>query len=123
MVVDDEPTICQLLSHALTKAGYSVETIDNATVALERLERERYSLILLDVQMAGMNGIELYKRMGEIAPSLQRRVVLMTGDTVTPATHNFLKSVKACCISKPFDIEQLKKDINQKLRQESVEVA
>ena len=61
--------------------------------------------------------------MGQIAPSLQKRVVFMTGDTMTPATHNFLESVKARCISKPFDMEQLKKDIRQILRQESVEVA
>lgn len=118
MIVDDEPTIRQLLSHALTKAGYNVEAVDNANVALERLERQRYALILLDVQMAGMDGIELYKRMGEIAPSLQKRVVFMTGDTMTPATHNFLESVKAQCISKPFDIEQLKKDIRQILPKE-----
>jgi CheY-like chemotaxis protein len=123
LVVDDEPAVRQLLIHALAEAGHDVEAIDNATVALDKLECERYSLILLDVQMAGINGIELYKRMEKIDHSLQRRVIFMTGDTMTPATHDLLKSVKARCISKPFDIEQLKKDVNQKLRQESVEVA
>jgi CheY-like chemotaxis protein len=118
MVVDDEPAICQLLKHALTKDGHNVETVDGASIALARLERERYDLILLDIQMVGMDGIELYKRMGEIAVSLQRRVVFITGDTMTPTTQNFLKEAKARCISKPFDVEQLKKDIRQILLRE-----
>ncbi len=113
MVIDDEPTICQFLSQALTQEGYKVETIDNASAALERLKCERYNLILLDIRMEGMDGIELYRHMKEIAPSLQRRVVFITGDTMTPSTRNFLDKTKARCISKPFDIEQLKKEINQ----------
>ncbi len=113
MIVDDEPAICQLLSEVLSADGHNVETVDNADTALERLERQRYSLILLDVQMAGMDGIELYRHMGKIASSLQRRVVFITGDTMTPATQNFLRMAKVRCISKPFDTEQLKKEINQ----------
>ena len=119
MIVDDEPAICQLLSEVLTADGHNVETVDNAVTALERLERQRYSLILLDVQMAGMDGIELYKHMGKMALSLQRRVVFITGDTMTPATQNFLQMAKVRCISKPFDTEQLKKEINQILLEKS----
>jgi len=113
VVIDDEPAICQFLSLALTQEGYKVETIDNASAALERLKCERYNLILLDIRMEGMDGIELYRHLKEIAPSLQRRVVFITGDTMTPSTQNFLDKTKVRCISKPFDIEQLKKEINQ----------
>ena len=120
MVVDDESAICQFLSRVLTQEGHSVETIDNASAALERLERGRYNLILLDIRMANMDGIELYRHMGKIARSLQRRVVFITGDTMAPSTRNFLDSTKARYISKPFNAEQLKKDINQILIEKSM---
>ena len=113
MVVDDEPAICQFLSQVLTQEGHNVETIDNASAALERLKCERYSLILLDIRMKGMDGIELYRHMGKIAPSLQRRVLFTTGDTMTSDTQSFLDKTKVRYISKPFDIEQLKNKINQ----------
>ncbi len=113
MVVDDELDICKFLDRALTQEGHKVETIDNASAALERLKCERYNLILLDIKMVGMDGIELYRRMKEIAPSLQRRVVFITGDTMTLNTRNFLNKTKAHYIAKPFDVEQLKKEINQ----------
>ena len=113
MVVDDEPAICQFLSQVLTQEGHNVETIDNASTALERLKCERYSLILLDIRMKGMDGIELYRHMGKIAPSLQRRVIFITGDTMTPDTRSFLDRTKARYIPKPFDAEQLKEEINQ----------
>ncbi len=117
MVVDDEPAICQFLSQVLTQEGHNVETIDNASAALERLKCERYNLILLDIRMKGMDGIELYRHIGEIASSLQRRVIFITGDTMTSGTRSFLDRTKARCIAKPFDAEQLKKEINQILRE------
>jgi len=120
MVVDDEPAICQFLSQVLSEEGHNVETINNASAALERLKCERYSLILLDIRMKGMDGIELYRHMGKIAPSLQRRVIFITGDTMTPDTRDFLDTTKARYISKPFDAEQLKKDINQILIEKSI---
>jgi len=115
MVVDDEPAICQFLSQVLSEEGHNVETINNASAALERLKCERYSLILLDIRMKGMDGIELYRHMGKIAPSLQRRVIFITGDTLTSNTRSFLDRTKARYIAKPFDAERLKKEINQRL--------
>jgi signal transduction histidine kinase/CheY-like chemotaxis protein len=113
MVLDDEPGVCQFLSQALTEEGHNVETINNASVALERLKHEGYDLILLDIKMPGMDGIEFYKQVKKIASSLQRRVVFITGDIMSPNIQNFLNKTKAYYLSKPFDVEQLKKDINQ----------
>lgn len=112
LVVDDEPVIRQFLEQALTQEGHKVETVDSSSAALERLNCERYNLILLDIKMAGMSGIELYSHMKKIAPSLQRRVVFITGDTMTPATRNFLDRSKARYISKPIDFVKLKNEIN-----------
>ena len=115
LVVDDEPTILQFLSDVLTDKGHEVVTINSASDALEKVRSERYSLILLDIKMPGISGIELYKRFQEIAQSLARRVVFITGDALGTDTSNFLSETNAHCIAKPFDIEQLERDINQVL--------
>jgi len=117
LVVDDEPAILQFLSQVLTEEGHRVETADNATEALERLESKRYSLILLDIKLPGVSGIELYKRIQKMAKFLARRVVFITGDVIGEDTKNFLARTKAPYIIKPFDTEQLKKDINSILTQ------
>jgi PAS domain S-box-containing protein len=115
LVVDDEPAICQLLRDLLTRDGHNVETVGDAGVALERVKHERFSLILLDIRMKGMNGIELYQQMGKIAPALQGRVVLITGDTLAPGTRDFLEKTRAPHICKPFDIRELRKMISRVL--------
>jgi len=113
LVVDDELATLQLLSQILSGEGYEVETVDNATDALERIKGERYSLILLDIKMPGMSGMELYENIQKVARSLARRVVFITGDAIGASTRDFLSRTKAPYITKPFGIEQLKRDIKQ----------
>jgi PAS domain S-box-containing protein len=117
LVVDDEPTTLELLKQILTAEGHEVQTVDNGTDALERIRGERYSLILLDVRLPGMGGAELYERAEKIAHSLATRIVFMTGDVMSEDTMAFLSSAKAPYIAKPFDTEQLAKDINTMLTQ------
>jgi len=115
LVVDDEPTVLSFLSEALTDEGYEVEAVDNASDALERIKSQRYSLILLDIKMPGMSGSELYRRIQKIARSLARRVVFITGDVIGASTTAFLSRTKAPYIAKPFDAEQLKREVNRML--------
>ena len=117
LVMDDEPTILSFVSRALTDEGYKVETVDNATEALEKIKSQRYNLILLDIKLPGMSGIELYRRIQKIARSLTKRVVFITGDVIGARTTAFLSQTKAPHIAKPFDATQLKKEINRMLRE------
>ncbi len=113
LVVDDEPRILQFLSKVLTDEGHEVETVDNAGDALGKVGSEGYSLILLDIKMPGMSGIDLYKRLKKTADALARRIVFITGDVMGVETANFLSKTKAPYITKPFDTKQLKKEINR----------
>ena len=115
LVVDDEPAICQFLKRVLTGEGHEVETVASAGDALERMKGTRYNLILLDIKLPGKSGIELYKRMQKIAESLARRVVFITGDVMGTDTRSFLSKTRVPYITKPFDTEQLKRDISRKL--------
>jgi CheY-like chemotaxis protein len=115
LVVDDEPAICQFLKRVLTGEGHEVETVASASDALEKMKGTRYNLILLDIKLPGKSGIELYKRMQKIAESLARRVVFITGDVMVTDTRSFLSKSRAPYITKPFDTEQLKRDVSRKL--------
>jgi len=113
LVVDDEPINIRDLSEVLAGEGHEVETVDNGGDALKMIERGGYDLILLDIKMPGMSGMELYQRIQKTVPSLAGRVVFITGDVIGSDTMDFLTMTKANFITKPFDIEQLKRDIGR----------
>ncbi|OGN91238.1 MAG: hypothetical protein A2Z70_01800, partial [Chloroflexi bacterium RBG_13_48_17] len=113
LVIDDELLVRELASRVLSEEGHEVEAVDNAEDALKRIKNKRYSRILLDIKMPGMGGINLYKQLQEIAPSLKKRVVFITGDVMGKNTTDFIAKTKAPYITKPFDAEQLKTEINR----------
>jgi CheY-like chemotaxis protein len=115
LVVDDEPHICTALDRLLTREGHSVETISEATKALEKLRDNTYDLVLMDLRMPGMNGIEFYERMKEISPSLERRVVCVTGDVVSGTNKDFLQETGLPCVAKPFGVQDLVQQIREVL--------
>ncbi|MGD0058288.1 MAG: response regulator [Verrucomicrobiia bacterium] len=64
LVVDDDPSILETLVDVLTAKGYEVLTADQADGALSLLRRQAFDLVLLDYQMPGKNGFELYRELG-----------------------------------------------------------
>lgn len=111
--MDDEPAVRQFFEKLLADEGHEVETAGNGHDALEMINNKRYNLILLDIKLPGMSGIELHTRIREIDELLVKRVIIITGDVMTPDTRNFLERTKVSYISKPFDAEQVKKDVNR----------
>ena len=117
LVVDDEPIVQQFLTEILSEEGHRVDIIDNGNDALERLGSEDYDAILLDIKLPGMSGIDLYEHMQRSIKSLSKRVIFITGDVMNGNTTTFLSRTRASYITKPFDTEQLKKDIDRILSQ------
>jgi PAS domain S-box-containing protein len=115
LVVDDEQVVRDLVKRVLADEGYEVDTEDNADDALKRIESKRYNLILLDVKMPGISGVELYGSIQKIARSLARRVVFITGDVMAEDTEKFLSETKALHIAKPFTAEQLRREVKHTL--------
>jgi PAS domain S-box-containing protein len=113
LVVDDEPVVREFISKVLAEEGHQVETVDNAEDALEMVMGKPYRIILLDIKMPGMSGIELYKRFQKIAPSLARKVIFVTGDVMGTRTMAFLSKAKSPYITKPFTASQLNILINR----------
>lgn len=105
LVVDDDPQMCRFLSKLLGSKGYSVVTADDGVEALEKLQQEEFDLILTDVWMPRMNGLELLSRL-QTRPSHPRAVVMTAYDS--PDT--LLRSVREQAysyITKPFEPQAL----------------
>jgi CheY-like chemotaxis protein len=115
LVVDDEQVVRDIVKRVLSDEGYEVDTEDNADDALKKIESKRYNLILLDIKMPGMDGVELYKRIQKIARSLARRVIFITGDVMGADTEKFLSGTKVAHIDKPFNAEQLSGEVKRTL--------
>ncbi|UCB42055.1 MAG: response regulator [Dehalococcoidales bacterium] len=118
LVVDDEPHICRALDRLLTKNGHQVDTTSSPLKALEMLSEAEYDLILLDLRMPDMNGIEFYDHIKAISPALQQKVVCVTGDVVSAQNEAFLHETGIPCVAKPFGVSELMRQVRHVLEGE-----
>ena len=79
LIVDDEPGIRQSLREVLEDEGLSVEAVDSGEACLEALERATYSLVLLDIWLPGMDGLETLERLRHLDPVRRPVVVVISG--------------------------------------------
>lgn len=110
LAIDDEPAILKYLQAALTASGHRIDCIDNPEKALAS-DIENYDLILLDIRMPGMSGIQLYEQMLQQHPSVQGRVIFITGDTSNTEVRDFLTQTNLPCLFKPLDAGELNQTI------------
>jgi len=61
------------------------------------------------MKMPGMNGIELYEEVARRRPGVERRMIFVTGDNLNPTTRQFLEQTGAVSVSKPFDIDAIRR--------------
>jgi two-component system, NtrC family, response regulator AtoC len=105
LIVDDEEEICSVLARSLTKAGYSPITANNGREALNLFYKENFSLIISDIKMPDMNGLELLKNVRAVNPNIM--VIMMTA---FPEIDRVVEAMRlgACdFILKPFDLDQV----------------
>ncbi len=115
LVVDDENIVRDIAKRVLSAEGHKVDISGNGLEALSKIKGKEYDLILLDIKMPGMNGIDLYKRIQKVAQHVSRKVVFMTGDIMGPDTEKFLDKTRASHIEKPFDAKQLNTTVHNAL--------
>ena len=102
LVVDDEPEVTNLLVEMLSDAGYRVDTAADGRVAVEKISKKAYDVVLSDVKMPGLDGPGLYREIKVCRPELLRRFAFITGDTLSPGTAQFLEETAVPYLSKPF---------------------
>jgi two-component system NtrC family sensor kinase len=102
LVVDDEEAIRDVVSTILALDGYDVETAEDGIAAAAHLAAEPFDLVLADVRMPGMGGLELTDWIAAHRPALFDRVLFMTGDTLGASTGALLEATGRPCLTKPF---------------------
>lgn len=105
LIVDDDRTTRHLLAMQLRAAGYRVALAGDGRRALARVRREKFDLVLLDVWMPGMDGLELLARLGD-EPS-RPRVVVMTADDASETLLRAIRQRAYRFLSKPVEPAQL----------------
>ena len=102
LVVEDEPSVLDLVVALLEEVGWSVDVAGGGREALERVARRTYDLIISDVRMPDGDGQELYAGVRERAPALARRFIFITGDTANVEAWGSLEGTGVPVIEKPF---------------------
>jgi len=116
LVVDDEPTIVSLLGDLLTLDGHRVDGAANGRLALDRLGEHAYDLVMTDVRMPELDGPGLYREMERRCPELRRRVIFITGDTLSASVRRFLDETGMPCLTKPFALDTVVDTVRNALR-------
>lgn len=108
LVIDDEASLAKALAWSLGR-DHDVKTAGSAQEALQVLEEQAdFDVILCDLMMPGMNGMDLFYRLREMDTALAERMVFMTGGAFSPRARDFLDEVKAPRLDKPFEPERLR---------------
>jgi PAS domain S-box-containing protein len=106
MVVDDDPQVGHMLRRLLARE-YDVIVATDATTALARLESARIDVILCDLMMPEVSGIEFYERVKRTSPRSLERLIFMTAGAFTEHFQSFVAQLDTPCLRKPFDPEAL----------------
>jgi CheY-like chemotaxis protein len=115
LVIDDEPLLCKLLEMLLVN-DYDVVALSQPIAALMRiLDGEEFDLILCDVMMPDVTGIELYDRAVAERPEIAERFVFMTGGAFSEPEQSFLVSSRSPQLRKPFRQAELLETIEARL--------
>jgi DNA-binding NtrC family response regulator len=123
LVVDDMKSILDLLSVVFQKEGYQVKTSTSAAKVFELIEKEDFDLVISDIRMPEVNGMDLLKYLREHRPDIP--VVMITAYGSLKQAVEALKMGAVDYIVKPFDVEELKITVAQaletrKLKQENI---
>lgn len=117
LVVEDEEAVARMLARMLRQDGHRAEVAADAVQALERLRETSYDLLLVDIKMPGMSGLEFHRRLQEEFPALSRAVVFITGDVLTAETRQFVEERAVPVLAKPFELAEARRFIYRKLQE------
>ncbi|MBI4341294.1 MAG: response regulator [Candidatus Omnitrophica bacterium] len=105
LIVDDEQDICECLRQFFTSRGFSVASVFSGEEALERLAQESPDLILLDIKLPGLSGIEVLRRMRSTHPHV--RVIMVSALDEHELREQAKHYGASAYITKPFDLSDL----------------
>ena len=119
LVVDDDALVRKTLSSILSTEGYVVESVENGKQALKALEKGRFDVALIDIQLPDIKGVDLLFKLKQSQPRMVR--IIITG---YPSMDNAIKAVNEGAdgyVLKPFDSMRLLETIRKHLDEKNAE--
>jgi DNA-binding NtrC family response regulator len=111
LVLDDEPIVGKRLRAALEKSGYAVEVFEDSRAALRRLDEKEFDIIVTDVRMEEVDGIQVLEHVLERSP--RTRVIVITGYATVEVAREALAKGAFDFIAKPFKPDDLRQVIRK----------
>ena len=115
LLVDDDPSILEILSDLMAIFGYEYDTAQNGHEAIEKLKKGFFHIVLTDMKMPGMDGMELLRYINSSYPNI--KVMVLTGYDRTFSYTDVVKAGASDFISKPFNTDELEAKINRLVRE------
>ena len=115
LVVDDEAFLLECLVDALSAWGLEVASSTRGDEAIQSLEAGTYDLIVSDIRMPGLSGMDLFEWLKAHRPAMTQRILYTTGDAFDAKTREFLEASQVPYLGKPFDLKQLKQSLERLL--------
>jgi len=116
LVVEDEPTVSQLIADMLSDLGYSSDVFQDSRRALLAALNRDYVLVICDMKMPVLDGQHFYRALVEAGCQLASRFLFVTGDVRGLATQEFLRAHRLPYIAKPFRVEEFTEKVALALR-------
>jgi len=111
LLAEDDEDMRRFLAKALENAGYQVVSFDNGLSAYERLREEPFNLLLTDIVMPQMDGIELARKAAELDPDL--KIMFITGFAAVALNADIEAPKDAKILSKPFHLRDLVSEVGR----------
>ncbi len=106
LVVDDELSMREFLEILLKEEGYHVHTANDGKMAAQKIKEDDYHLVITDIQMPGMNGLDVLKEVKKVSPATE--VIMMTAYASAESAVEAMKQGAYDYITKPFKIDEIK---------------
>ncbi len=119
LVIDDDPSIRNMLAIVLKKSGYQVTCTESGKTSLEKLKKESFDLIISDIKMPDINGIELLKKIKTISPEVP--VIMITAFASANDAVEAMKLGAEDYVTKPFSLDELKIIIDRAIYKTNIE--
>lgn len=107
LVVEDNPIVQSGISRALQHAGFTVTAFNDAISAFAGLERRLFDVIVCDIKLPFVDGMQFYRQLVDTHPSLTHRVIFVTAMVNDPEVSAFLQKIGRPALGKPFELEEL----------------
>jgi len=116
LVVDDEKIICELIERTLKRNNYDIEIARNGKTAIEKTKESVFDILITDVRMPKINGMEVLREIKKVNPFIE--VIVITGYPTVELAVEAIKIGAYDFITKPFDINKVQLMVNKCLEKQ-----